>query len=155
MRRLLDAFLVTMLWGGAALALTPAECDRTTHISHGGEADHVDLGEGRVMWIDWWSQEGTAEMLNVMDCDSGARLNARTREENMGAEGPLDRTDDALAIVARHESGSRVFATLNRMASDIEDVARDVRVATLTEETCACATFYPDLRGEKTKFVLR
>jgi hypothetical protein len=93
-------------------------------------------------------------MLNVMECASGERLTARTREENMGAEPPMDRTDDALAIVARHESGARVFATLERMATDIENFARDVRVATLGDETCACAAFYPGLRGEKTKFVL-
>ena len=41
-------------------ALDVTQCDRITHVSHGGQDMHRDLGEGRVMWRDWWSQEGTA-----------------------------------------------------------------------------------------------
>ncbi|WP_300055744.1 hypothetical protein [uncultured Roseobacter sp.] len=135
-------------------ALSVEDCTRTTHISHGGEADHWDLGEGRVMWRDWWSQEGSATDITVMDCAPGMALRLRAAEENMNARFPFDRVDDALKVIAKHESGARVFATLERMADELDDFTRDVRIETLSDETCACAAFYPDARGDKTEFVL-
>ena len=105
------------------------------------------------MWIEWWSQEGTSELLNVMDCATGQQLMARTQEENMSDRLPVDRTEDALGVIARHESGSRIFATLDRIAADL-DFARDVSVITATNETCACAAFYPQARSNKTEFRL-
>ena len=132
----------------------PSDCTRTTHISHGGEVDHVDLGEGRVMWLDWWSQEGTAKVITVMDCADGQALKARVAEDNMNARLPFDRTQDAMGVIARHESGARVFATLERIAGDLEEFSRDVRIEKLTQETCACAAFYPETRGSKTEFRL-
>ncbi|MEM6889959.1 MAG: hypothetical protein AAF636_17735 [Pseudomonadota bacterium] len=146
--------LLTLLPASMAHALVPGDCTRTTHISHGGEADHVDLGDGRVMWRDWWSQEGTATDITVMDCAPGERLTARTAEENMNARLPFDRTEDALAVIARHETGARVFATLDRMGTDLSVFARDVMQKVEMKESCACAAFYPDLRGEKTEFRL-
>ena len=137
-----------------AQALTLGDCTRVTHISHGGEADHVDLGEGRVMWRDWWSQEGASTDFNIVDCAPGDVLRFRTAEENMNARPPFDRTEDAMGIVARHETGSRVFATLDRMADDLKKIARDVTVEMVNEENCACAALYPDARGEKMEFRL-
>ena len=145
---------LAILAANASQALTPGDCVRTTHISHGGEADHVDLGEGRVMWRDWWSQEGTATDLTIMDCGSGMALKVRVAEDNMNARAPFDRTEDAMGVIARHESGSRIFATLERMAADLADFARDVSVITTTNETCACAAFYPEAQGNKTEFRL-
>jgi len=143
-----------LLFAGQTHALTLAGCTRTTHISHGGEADHVDLGEGRVMWRNWWSQEGTATTFVVADCASGEMLSARAAEENMGRRHAFDRTDDVLAVLDRHQSGARVFATFTRIADDLDTIARDVMVTTATEESCACAALYPELRGDKTEFVL-
>ena len=139
---------------GGAQALSVEDCTRITHISHGGEADHWDLGEGRVMWRDWWSQEGSATDITVMDCKPGAALTFRAAEENMNARFPFDRVEDALKVIAKHESGARVFATLERMADELAGFTRDVRIETRNEETCACAAFYPGLRGDKTEFVL-
>ena len=137
-----------------AVSLTAADCTRTTHVSHGGEADHVDLGEGRVMWRDWWSQEGSATDILIADCQPGAVLRFRTAEENMNRRPPFDRTEDAMAIVAQHETGARVFATLGRMSDDLKKVARDVSVEVWAVEPCACAAFYPELRGDKETFRL-
>lgn len=137
-----------------AQALSLGDCTRLTHISHGGETDHVDLGAGRVMWRDWWSQEGTSTGFRIADCGPGQVLRFLTAEENMNARPPFDRTDDALKIVARHESGARVFATLERMAADLTKIARDVTVDTETIESCACAALYPELRGDKSAFRL-
>lgn len=147
------AAVVAML-GGEAVALSLTDCDRTTHISHGGEADHVDLGEGRVMWRDWWSQEGTATSFSVVDCAPGTALTFRTQEENMGNRLPFDRTDKALAVIERHETGARAFATFDRMAADLGSIARDINIITLDAEPCACAALYPEARGEKTEFML-
>ena len=135
-------------------ALTLTDCDRTTHISHGGETAHVDLGQGRVMWRDWWSQEGTATSFSIVDCAPGTALTFRTAEENMGDRLPFDRTDKALAIVDRHEAGARAFATFERMAADLDGIARDIEIKTLDAEPCACAVLYPDARGDKTEFKL-
>lgn len=148
------------LIGGAVLfglpvnALTLQECDRTTHISHGGEADHVDLGEGRVMWRDWWSQEGTATSFAIVDCGPGAALTFRTQEENMGARLHFDKTEKALAILERHENGARAFATFDRIAADLNGTVKDIDFTTLDAEPCACAALYPEARGDKTEFKL-
>lgn len=140
--------------GGEAVALSLTDCDRTTHISHGGEADHVDLGEGRVMWRDWWSQEGTATSFSLVDCAPGTVLTFRTQEENMGNRLPFDRTDKALAVIDRHQSGARAFATFDRMAADLDAIARDINIITLDAEPCACAALYPEARGDKVEFML-
>lgn len=149
------AVATMMLLGtGGADALALSDCARTTHISHGGEDMHMDLGEGRVMWRDWWSQEGTATDYTIMDCAPGEALRFRTAETNMGGRTPFDRTNDALDVVDRHETGARVFATLERIAGDLDRIARDVTRDTRSDEACACAALYGDLRGEKTKFEL-
>ncbi|MDX8349557.1 hypothetical protein SLH49_16355 [Cognatiyoonia sp. IB215446] len=140
--------------GTQAHALTLVDCTRTTHISHGGEADHMDLGEGRVMWRDWWSQEGTATTFILADCASGETLSARAAEENMGARHAFDRTGDVMAVLDRHQSGARVFATFPRIADDLGNIARDVVISTEVQENCACAALYPELRGDKTEFAL-
>ncbi len=148
----LAAYLLAFTAAGSAQALTLADCDRTTHISHGGETAHVDLGEGRVMWRDWWSQEGTATDIVIVDCAPGAALKARTAEERMSDRAPFDKTEKALAIVAAQEEGARVFATLPRIAEELKPVARDIALTTLTEEPCACAAAYAELRGDKTEY---
>ncbi|WP_299042530.1 hypothetical protein [uncultured Tateyamaria sp.] len=136
------------------MALSLTDCDRVTHVSHGGEADHVDLGAGRVMWREWWSQEGTATSFVLVDCAPGTTLIFRTQEENMGNRLPFDRTDKALAVIDRHESGARAFATFDRLAADLDGIARDIEITTLDAEPCACAALYPDARGDKTEFML-
>ncbi|MEO1240230.1 MAG: hypothetical protein AAFW64_11455, partial [Pseudomonadota bacterium] len=136
-------------------ALTLAQCDRVTHISHGGESDQTDLGAGRVMWIDWWSQEGTAKDVTIMDCASGAALRFRTAETNMTrGRTPFDKTDQALAVIALHESGARVFATFDRMATDLDSLVRDMTQFDAKSESCACAALYPDMRNDKDPFDL-
>ena len=150
------AYLLVMAGLAApAQALSLGDCTRVTHISHGGEADHVDLGEGRVMWRDWWSQEGSSTDIHIADCAPGQALRFRTAEENMNARAPFNRTEDAMGIVAQHESGARVFATLERMAADLKKIARDVTVTTKVHESCACAALYPQMRGDKTAFSLQ
>ncbi len=138
----------------SVLGVTLPECERTTHISHAGETAHQDLGDGRVMWQTWWSQEGSMTRITVADCAPGAALSVVTAEENMRNQPPFDKTTRALRVIERHETGARTFATLPRMAADLEEIGRDVRIDAQTEEPCACAALYPDLRGDKMEFVL-
>ena len=147
--------LVLAAWASVpAYALSLQACERTTHISHGGEADHVDLGQGRVMWRDWWSQEGTATNFSIVDCAPGRALMFRTAEERMTDRGAFDRTEKALQVIETHERGARVFATFERMGADLKKIARDIEIKTLDAEPCACAALYPDARGDKTEFKL-
>ncbi len=148
------AYLLLVALAAPAQALSLGDCTRVTHISHGGEADHVDLGEGRVMWRDWWSQEGSATEIVLMDCAAGKMLRLRTAEENMNARPAFDRTDDAMAVIARHETGARVFATLERMAKELKEFTRDVAVTHEARESCACAALYPAMRGTREAFRL-
>jgi len=143
---------LSIMGASQAGALSLSDCDRTTHISHGGEADHRDLGQARVMWRNWWSQEGTATSFAIVDCGSGAALTFRTAEENMGTRLPFDRTQKALRIVQRHEEGARDFATFDRIAADLNGVAKDIAMTTLEAESCACAVLYPEVRGTKAPF---
>lgn len=153
-RSLVQAALVCLA-ASSATSLTLPQCDRITYISHGGESDQTDLGEGRVMWIDWWSQEGTAKDITIMECATGDALSFRTAETNMTrGRRPFDKTDEALAVIALHESGARAFATFDRIAVDLDRVARDIRQHTATEESCACAALYPEMQNGKTPFDL-
>jgi hypothetical protein len=151
---MLAAGAIMLGFTGSVAALVAAECARVTHVSHGGQADHADLGEGRVMWRDWWSQEGSATDFAIVLCDTGEALRLRAQENNMNVRTSFDRTDAVLALIARELTAARAFATLARMAATLEPVARDVRLAMETRETCACAAYYPQLRGDKQAFVL-
>jgi len=138
-----------------AAALTLSDCRRITHPSHGGQYGHRDLGEGRVMWVDWWTQEGSFKGFSLVDCGPGEILRFRSAEENIGPRPPFDRTDEARAVLDRHQSGDRVFATFGRIAADLEFIAREIEILTSTEEVCACSAAYPELRGDKEEFVLQ
>ncbi|MGB5864081.1 MAG: hypothetical protein WBG95_07240 [Sulfitobacter sp.] len=152
--RFLAACAAVLGMAGPVVAVTAAECMRVTHPTHGGEADHVDLGDGRVMWRDWWSQEGSATNYALVECQSGETLRLRTQEANMNARGNFDRDRVVTRMIKQQLAGARAFATLERMAAELDDVARDVVVQFETQETCACAAFYPQMRGDKTAFML-
>ncbi len=99
------AYLAAATLAAPVSALSLDECDRTTHISHGGETGHRDLGVGRVGYAEWWSQEGVFTDIVVADCASGKYLKTRAREERMSKRAPFDRTDDE----QRRRDGEIVF----------------------------------------------
>lgn len=139
-------------FANSAAAIALPDCTRTTHISHGGEAFHRDMGEGRVMWLDWWSQEGSAHDIKIMECGSGEVLSFRTHEDNMNARPPFHKTEQLVKVVEDQHQGARVFATLERIAGAVSKSARDVVIKLDTRESCACAALYPELRGDKAEF---
>lgn len=154
-RSVVPTLLLTVLLSGPVQALELSQCTRITNPSHGGQSDHTDLGAGRVMWHDWWSLEGTATNVVLEDCATGRRLDVRTAETNMHpTRTAFDRTVAALEVIELHESGARVFATFERIATDLGRIGRDISVSDHTKESCACAALYPEEQGERTPFIL-
>jgi len=135
-----------------AFGLTLADCDRVTHISHGGMTGHVDFGGGRVGWADWWSQEGVFTDLTVADCDTGGFLKTRVREAFMSERSPFDRTEAVQDIIAREMATTPALFSFARLRDAIHPKGRDIRLSVLADEPCACAAVYPELRGDKTPY---
>ncbi len=136
-----------------AAALTLADCDRVTHAFHGGENGHRDLGHGRVLYANWWSQEAVLTDLILADCARGQALTVRTREEGV-ARLPFDRTQKALAVIETELGASPALFSLDRLARALQPLGRDIRVADLVSEPCACAALYPEHQGNTHSFEL-
>ncbi|MDJ0638247.1 MAG: hypothetical protein QNJ20_05395 [Paracoccaceae bacterium] len=135
-----------------AHALTLAECERVTHVSHGGESGHVDFGAGRVGWDDWWSQEGVYLDLLVAHCETGDVLRTRVLEERISPRPPFDRTNIVRKIIATEMAAAPALFSFERLAEAIHPKGRDIKLARLDAEPCACAALYPDLQGDKTPY---
>ncbi|MEM9426536.1 MAG: hypothetical protein AAGA06_07520 [Pseudomonadota bacterium] len=144
--------VILVMIASPAMALTLAECQRITHVSHGGVAGHVDYGSGRVGWVDWWSQEGVFTDYTVADCQTGEFLRTRVREERMSARPPFDRRDAVQEIIETEMQGAPVLFSFRRLRDAIHPKGKDIELAVLADEPCACAAAYPELRGEKTPY---
>ena len=142
---------ILLTFASPLFALSLPECDRTTHISHGGETGHRDFGAGRVGFAEWWSQEGVFQDLTVMDCATGTFLKTRVREERI-SERLFDRTEAALKIIETAVQTSPSLFSFKQLARSLKGVGRDIELAKTTRETCACAALYPELIGDKTPF---
>ncbi len=143
--------LVGICAASMATGHTLAECERITHISHGGVMGHRDLGENKVGWLEWWSQEGVYKTLWIAECDTGRTLSIRTHEERIKDRHIHDRTEKAVGIVER-QAASGPFFTLERTAEALKKAGRDIEIAASGAEFCACHAVYPDLRGDKTQY---
>ena len=135
-----------------AAALTLAECERTTHVSHGGERGHRDMGAGRVLYGEWWSQEGVYTDLVVADCRAGKLLRTRTREQRISARLPFDRTEKALKIIETEFAASPSLFRLEGLARALKRPVRDIEISMMQSEPCACAALYPEARGNRAPF---
>lgn len=149
--RFVAYLIAAVLTAGQVGAVTLAECDRTTHVSHGGETGHRDFGAGRVGFAEWWSQEGVFTDLVIADCGSGDFLRTRVREDSI-SDRWFDRTDDAVAIIMTEMEAAPALFSFDRLARSLERVGRDMEIASNSAETCACAALYPELRGNKTPY---
>lgn len=144
--------LIFSVLASPVAAVTLADCKRVTHISHGGVAAHVDFGAGRVGWIDWWSQEGVFTDFTVADCKTGKFLRTRMREERMSERPPFDRREAVREIIATEMKGAPALFSFERLRQAIHPKGKDIELAVLDAEPCACAAAYPELRGEKTPY---
>lgn len=143
--------LLAVVATSGASAHSLAECERITHISHGGVAEHRDLGEGKVGWLEWWSQEGVYKTVWIAECETGRTLSVRTHEERIKDRFIADRTEKAVDIIER-QAASGSFFTLERTATALKTTGRDLTLAAEDTEFCACHAAYPDLRGDKTEY---
>jgi hypothetical protein len=134
------------------LAAAVEACDRVTHISHGGSGDHRDLGNGKVMWVDWWAQEGVFKDVWLADCRTGTALSLRTWEERIGTRHVIDRTERVVDVIDRQAEAAPSFFTIDRVAKLVEKDGVDLTVAMYATEFCACAAAYPELRADKAPF---
>lgn len=133
-----------------AAALTAEDCTRYVH-THAVEHAAQDLGAGRVMW-DWtWTNEGVAHDFYVVDCATGLGIVARGQSVNMKTELPYDRRDRARDVIALAASAPHFFS-YGGLADALDDVRVPSEPVALASEPCACAAFYPELRGSKAPF---
>ena len=146
------ALAISLVLVSPAIALDLTDCDRTTHISHGGETGHRDFGDARVGWANWWSQEGVFTDLVIADCKAGTFLSTRTKEERIGPRAPFDRTEKALGIIKTEMAVSPALFSFDRLAEALKTTGRDIQIAALEAEPCACAVLYPEHRGQKPAF---
>lgn len=143
------ASIVAVALATPGLALTLEDCKRTTHPSHGGEAAHRDFGEGLVGYVEWWSQEGVFTDVVIARCDTGEFLRTRLREERMTDRPAFDRTQAGLNVIETELGAAPSLFSFQRLAGALDRVGRDIEIAKLKIEPCACAAAYPSLRGQK------
>ena len=92
----------------------------------------------------------------LADCASGRRLTARVRSERMTEELPYDRRRAAMRqTLPLTGVEARPFFSLERVAEALADVRVPSAVSREDAESCACAAFYPAMRGARTPFAAR
>lgn len=143
---------IVVVAGGTAHGLTLDDCARTTHPSHGGEARHIDIGGGRVAYVEWWSQEGVYHDHIIADCASGETLSVRAHEERISERLPFDRRAKVEAILNTAFSAAPAFFNFEQLASALHPTGKDIRIQVRTLQPCACAAAYPDLTGYELPF---
>ena len=117
------------------------------------EHTHSDLGEGLVGWVWSWTAEGVADDIIIADCRSGATLTARARSERMKEDIPYDRRRPAMREILRlTRPEARAFFSLEELGAALDKVRVPSELAEVTQENCACAAFYPELRGNKAPY---
>ena len=147
------AYLLAIALATPVGALTLDDCTRTTHPSHAGEAEHRDYGGGNVGFVEWWSQEGVYTDVVITNCESGDFLRTRLKEERISDRPPFDRIRAGASVIETEMKVAPALFSFERLAKALDRVGRDIEIATLAEETCACAAVYPELRGQKEPFV--
>ena len=138
---------------GAAVLAAPAaalsldECARSVAV-HGEEYGHTDLTGGLVLWGYRWTNEGTAEDMNLADCRAGEMLSARLMSRGMTEPIPYDRRERAATAMMALLDGSMSFINLDRVANAMGDIRVPVERGALADEPCACAALYPGARDD-------
>ena len=148
---------MTALISILALSATQAfaaldECNRVTAASHGGERAYQDMGRGKVLWVEWWSQEGVYDTVWLADCRTGIALDLRTHEERITDRVIPDQTEHVLETVRRQAETAPAFFTIERVAQLIRRDGRGLHIQQYSDEFCGCAQAYPEMRGDKEPF---
>ncbi|MEO1677362.1 MAG: hypothetical protein AAFU80_04295 [Pseudomonadota bacterium] len=122
---------------------------------NGWEGGHRDLGAGRVAFAETWSAEGVYTDIYVSDCETGESLRTRTRQELMSDAPPFDRTRRAVEVVDRHARRHPALFGIDMLAEELSGIGEGTATFVTPDELCACAAFYPELRGDRTPFAFR
>lgn len=153
MRSIAIAVPLAAIVAGPGAAFDIAQCERTTHAFHGGEADHVDHGDGWVSWRVWWSNEGVTSDLHVTDCRGSEMLVSRLREAQISGR-DFDRRVAGSEVFDRHVRRSAPLRSLDELAEQLSAIGGETRLDEMTVETCACAAAYPDAGADLPRFEL-
>ena len=70
----------------------------------------------------------------------------------MSERAPFDRREAVRGIIETEMRGAPALFSFERLRDAIHPKGKDIEVAVLDAEPCACAAAYPDLRGEKTPY---
>ncbi|MEL6207224.1 MAG: hypothetical protein AAFR47_18185 [Pseudomonadota bacterium] len=131
------------------------DCIRVVRGWNGWEVGHRDLGAGRVAFAETWSAEGVYTDIYVSDCETGESLRTRTRQELMSEAPPFDRTRRAVEVVDRHARRHPALFGIDMLAEELSGIGEGTTTFVTPDELCACAAFYPELRGDRTPFAFR
>ncbi|MEL7344688.1 MAG: hypothetical protein AAFN59_07485 [Pseudomonadota bacterium] len=147
------ASIAVAAFAGPASALTLADCEHAV-LWNGQEYAHTDHSGGLVEWTLSWASEGVFDDLSVQDCATGEGMTIRARSERMESEIPYDRRDAVRKLVDLAVQEPVFFS-----AATLKDQVTDLRVMVTpldkSEQSCACAAAYPELRGSKTPYEAR
>ena len=130
-------------------------CDRITHPAHGGVSMHQDFGNGKIAWVEWWSQEGVYKNVWLADCRTGIAIDLRTHEDQISERHIVDKTEAVLDKIARQAEAAPAFFTIDRVAQLIRRDGKDMHIQQYADEFCGCAAAYPELLGDKTPHEVR
>lgn len=148
LRAMIFIALMTALPARAAVET----CDRITNPSHGGHSDHMDLGNGKVLWTQWWAHEGVFKDVWLADCRVGLALEMRTHEERITDRHLVDRTQKLRDTIISQSRAAPAFFTIERLAGLMRREGAEITMTQYEDEFCACAVAYPKLRGSKTPY---
>ena len=149
--RLISLALSALLAASPVLAAVES-CDRMIPLSNGGVAAHQDLQDGKVMWVEWWAQEGNFHDVWLAECRTGTALSLRTWEDRIKSRYVAKKTERVIDKILRQSQAASAFFTIDRVADVVRKDGVDLTVAMYPHEFCACAVAYPELRGEKAPF---
>jgi len=132
-----------------SLALEPLDCEMEASGEGGysGLAAPADLGQGFVGHVATLAIPGTFSTEVVMtDCASGQTIHAVTRSETEGQT--VVAAVDPVAVLQ-----AAIAAPETIGLDDVVAVLLDAGVVAVLRprdtQTCGCAVFYPELRGDK------
>jgi hypothetical protein len=141
--RLSVSLLSALLGAGPALALDAEQCVAPSGRLNIVEFGHIDLGQGRVLWEAGF---GTKDLFQltflISDCATGATIAPLVWTEGLDATWKF--RAEALALARAEPS-----LPLSDLAGKLVALGMPRDEFTLTDESCACAAFYPELRGDK------
>ena len=130
-------------------ALDPLACEMEASTQGGFAklAAPTDVGSGFVAHVATLAIPGTYTTRVILtDCASGQSIEALTRSEtdSQTVIAPLDPVAVLQAAIAAPETFG-----FDDVLTQLQDAGVSVELRMRDTETCGCAAFYPDLRGDK------